>query len=85
LMFAEEYKAAIVKFTQALDMSPTAWFAFHTFLKLTKCYKALGMEDKAITCYEKAKVLTEKVIPGKRKLYIDQLEETIEELGKIPV
>jgi len=85
LMFAEEYEAAIIKFTQALEMSPTAWFAFHTFLKLSKCYKALGMEDKAITCYEKAKVLTQKVIPGKRKLYLDQLEKTIEELGKMPI
>ncbi len=84
-MFAEDYEAAIVKFTQALDMSPTAWFAFHSFLKLSKCYKALGMDDKAITCYEKAKELTEKVIPGKRKLYIDQLEESIEDLDKVHI
>jgi tetratricopeptide (TPR) repeat protein len=85
LMFAEEYEGAIVKFTQALEMNPTAWFAFHTFLKLAKCYRALGMDDKANTCFEKAKVLTEKVIPGKRKLYLDQLEESIDELEKVPV
>jgi tetratricopeptide (TPR) repeat protein len=79
-MFAKEYKTAIEKFTQALDMSPTGWFAFHTFLKLSKCYKGLGMIEEATTCYEKAKILTEKVIPGKRKVYLDQLEQTFEDL-----
>jgi tetratricopeptide (TPR) repeat protein/Mn-dependent DtxR family transcriptional regulator len=85
LMFAEEYEAAIVKFTQALEMNPTAWFAFHTFLKLAKCYRALGMEDKASTCHAKAKDLTKKVIPGKRKIYLEELEESIDELSKVPV
>jgi len=85
LMIAEEYEEAIVKFTQALEMNPTAWFAFHTFLKLAKCYRALGMDDKAITCHEKAEELTKKVIPGKRKIYLDQLEKSIEELGKVPI
>jgi tetratricopeptide (TPR) repeat protein len=85
LMIAEKYEDAIVKFTQALEMRPTAWFAFHTFLKLAKCYKALGMDDKAITCHEKAKDLTKKVLPGKRKLYLDQLEESIDELSKVVV
>ena len=85
LMYAKQYEDAIVKFTQALEMNPVGWFAFHTFLKLAECYKALGMEDKSDTCFNKAKELTEKVIPGKRKLYIDKLEESIEELGKIPL
>jgi tetratricopeptide (TPR) repeat protein len=85
LMFAEEYEAAIVKFTQALEMNPTAWFAFHTFLKLAKCYRALGMDDKASTCHAKAKELTKKVIPGKRKIYLEELEESIDELSKLPV
>jgi tetratricopeptide (TPR) repeat protein len=80
LMFAKEYKAAIEKFYQALEMNPTGWFAFHTFLKLSKCYKSLGMLEEATTCYNKAKILAEKVIPGKRKVYLDQLEESFEEL-----
>ena len=80
LMFAKEYKAAIEKFYQALEMNPTGWFSFHTFLKLSKCYKSLGMLEEATTCYDKAKILTEKVIPGKRKVYLDQLEESFEEL-----
>ncbi len=80
LMFAKEYKAAIEKFYQALEMNPTGWFAFHTFLKLSKCYKSIGMLEEATTCYDKAKILTEKVIPGKRKVYLDQLEESFEEL-----
>ena len=61
-------------------MSPTGWFRFHTFLKLSKCYKSLGMLEEATTCYDKAKILTEKVIPGKRKVYLDQLEESFEDL-----
>jgi len=80
LMFAKEYKAAVEKFYQALEMSPTGWFRFHTFLKLSKCYKSLGMLEEATTCYEKAKILTEKVIPGKRKVYLDQLEASFEDL-----
>jgi dTDP-glucose pyrophosphorylase len=40
-----------------------------------------GMID-AIRC---AKELTEKVLPGKRKMYIEQLDEIIEELGKTSV
>ena len=32
-----------------------------------------------------AENLTKKVIPGKRRLYIEQLEESIEELEKVPV
>ena len=83
LMNSKNYEAAIVKFTQALDMSPNGWFTFHTFLKLSKCYKSLGDLEKATTCYDKAKILTKKVIPGKRKMYLDQLEESIEELNKI--
>jgi len=81
LMFAKEYKAAIEKFYQALEMSPTGWFAFHTFIKLSKCYKSLGMLEEATTCYDKAKSLTEKVIPGKRKIYLDQLKDIFEELN----
>ncbi len=63
-------------------MSPTGWFRFHTFLKLSKCYQSLGMLEEATTCYDKAKILTEKVIPGKRKVYIDKLEEGIAELNR---
>jgi len=85
LMLAKDYKTAIEKFYQALEISPTGWFAFHTFLKLSKSYKSLGMLEEATTCYEKAKVLTEKVIPGKRKMYMDALDESIEDLGKVPI
>jgi len=85
LMVEEKYEAAIEKFYQALKINPIGWFAFHTFLKLSKCYKGLGMIEEATTCYEKAKLLTEKVIPGKRKVYIDHLEESIEELSKVPL
>jgi tetratricopeptide (TPR) repeat protein len=85
LMYAKKYESAIEKFTQALTINPTGWFAFHTFLKLTKCYKSLGMHDKANICYDKAKILTEKVLPGKRKLYLDKLDENIKELGKVSI
>ncbi len=79
LMNSKNYKGAIEKFTQALEANPRGWFAFHTFLKLAKSYKQLGMREEATTCYAKAKILTEKVIPGKRKLYINQLEENFDD------
>jgi superkiller protein 3 len=85
LLLSKDYKTAIEKFVHALEMSPTGWFTFHTFLKLSKCYKALGMIEEASTCFDKAKILTEKVLPGKRKMYLEQLDEIIEELGKAPV
>ena len=78
LMNSQKYEKAIEKFTQALEANPRGWFAFHTFLKLAKSYKHLGMREEASTCYSKAKLLTKKVIPGKRKLYIDQLEDSFE-------
>jgi tetratricopeptide (TPR) repeat protein len=79
LMNSKNYKAAIEKFTQALEANPRGWFAFHTFLKLAQSYKNLGMRVEAATCYAKAKILTEKVIPGKRKLYMDQLTESFDD------
>ena len=79
LMNSKNYEGAIEKFTQALEANPRGWFAFHTFLKLAKSYKHLGMHEQATTCYAKAKMLTEKVIPGKRKLYIDQLQENFDD------
>jgi tetratricopeptide (TPR) repeat protein len=79
LMNSENYKGAIEKFTQALEVNPRGWFAFHTFLKLAQSYKHLGMRVEAATCYAKAKMLTEKVIPGKRKLYLDQLTESFDD------
>jgi len=79
LMISKNYKGAIEKFTQALEANPRGWFAFHTFLKLAKSYKHLGMRDEASTCYAKAQILTEKVIPGKRKLYVDQLQENFDD------
>ena len=85
LMFSEKYKAAIEKFYQALEMNPTGWFAFHTFLKLSKCYKSLGMLEEANTCYDKAKILTEKVLPGKRKMYLDQLDESVSYFSRVPI
>ncbi|MHA1535058.1 MAG: tetratricopeptide repeat protein [Promethearchaeota archaeon] len=81
LMFAKKYKAAVEKFYQALEMSPTGWFRFHTFLKLSKCYKSLGMLEEATTCYDKAKILTEKITPGKRKVFLEQLEMSFEDLS----
>jgi len=85
LMDSQNYEAAIVKFTQSLEMSPNGWFTFHTFLKLSKCYKSLGELEKATVCFDKAKILTEKVIPGKRNMYLDQLDESVKELNKIPL
>ena len=85
LMLAKDYEVAINKFIKALEMNPTAWFGFHTALKLAKCYKALGNEEEAQEYFEKAKLLTEKIIPGKRKIYLDQLEKAIEELGKVSI
>lgn len=85
LMLAKEYNAAIAKFIHALEMNPTAWFGFHTALKLAKCYKALGNEEEAEKYFKEAEILTEKVIPGKRKMYLDQLEDVIEELEKVPI
>ena len=79
LMISKNYKGAIEKFTQALEANPRGWFAFHTFIKLAQSYKHLGMRVEAATCYTKAKMLTEKVIPGKRKLYIDQLQENFDD------
>ncbi|MBY9014070.1 MAG: hypothetical protein KGD68_00115 [Candidatus Lokiarchaeota archaeon] len=79
LMNSKNYKGAIEKFNQALEANPRGWFAFHTFLKLALSYKHLGMLEEAITCYTKAKILTKKVIPGKRKLYIDQLQENFDD------
>ncbi len=85
LMFSGKYEAAIEKFYQALEMNPIGWFAFHTFLKLSKCYKSLGMLEEATTCYDKAKILTEKVLPGKRKMYLDQLDESVSYFSRVPI
>ena len=85
LMDSQNYESAIEKFYQALEMSPNGWFAFHTFLKLSKCYKSLSMAEEATTCFEKAKILAEKVIPGKRKAFFSHLEEYNEYLSKVPI
>jgi tetratricopeptide (TPR) repeat protein len=80
-MKSKDYEAAIEKFNEALETEPTGWFIFHTYIKITQCYKKLEILDKANEYYERSKILIEKVLPGKRKIFLAQLEESFEELN----
>jgi tetratricopeptide (TPR) repeat protein len=81
LMKSGDYESALEKFNEALETEPTGWFIFHTYIKISQCYKKMEILDKADEYYERAKILIEKVLPGKRKILLAQLEESFEELN----
>jgi len=76
----EEYEKAISKFEEVLRMDPSNEYNFHTYLRLGVCYKKLENYDKARECFEKGKLLTERMIPSLRKFYLPETEKHLSEL-----
>ncbi|MFX1593906.1 MAG: tetratricopeptide repeat protein [Promethearchaeota archaeon] len=80
LMSFKEYDKAIEKLQIALNLEPTGWFAFHTRLKMGKCFKNLGKFKEALAYYEKGKKFTEKIHPSEREHYLNKAEKLISEI-----
>ncbi|MFX1489405.1 MAG: tetratricopeptide repeat protein, partial [Promethearchaeota archaeon] len=72
LMMFEEYEDAIEQLKKALTLEPHGWFTFDTYSKMGNCYKELDEIEKAIESYEKAKLLSERMLPERRTGYISK-------------
>ncbi|NVM36628.1 MAG: hypothetical protein HWN81_13615 [Candidatus Lokiarchaeota archaeon] len=79
-MILGEYENAIEKYEEALKIQPFGKLLFQTCLKLGICYKNLRMYNNALEYYEKGKLLTERMIPSSRELYLHKAEKYISEL-----
>ncbi len=82
-MNMEEYEKAISKLEIALELQPLGYSAFVTSLKLGSCYQKLQKYDKALEYFEKGKLLTERMMPSTRELYLNQTEKYLSDLRKI--
>jgi len=82
-MVFEEYMKAIDKFEEALRLDPSNILNFHTYLRLGICYKKLKNYEKARECFEKGKMLTERMIPSLREYYLPETKKQLSELESI--
>jgi len=82
-MVFEEYKKAIDKFEEALRLDPSNILNFHTYLRLGLCYKELKNYEKARECFEKGKMLTERMIPSLKEYYLPETKKQLSELESI--
>jgi len=72
LLIAGQYKQALEEFEKAIELNPTGWFIYDTYTKMGKSCEALGDEEEAKACFEKAEKLKEKVLPTFRLIYDDK-------------
>jgi tetratricopeptide (TPR) repeat protein/DNA-binding HxlR family transcriptional regulator len=82
-MVFREYENAIKKFERALKVDPTGFFGNQTCLKLGLCYQELKKYEKALEYFEKGKILTDRMLPGQRELYLHEAEKYISELREL--
>jgi len=89
LMMFEDYENAIEQFQKALKLEPHGWFAFSTIAKMGNCYKKIGDLEKAIEFFEKAQILSERMLPGKidgltgKKIdFQEEIKQLKQKLGK---
>ncbi len=83
LMTFGEYNKALQKLEEALSLEPTGWFAYETCMKMSKCHKELGNFEKALEYAEKAKLLTEKLLPTEREISQHKIEAFLTEVQNL--
>ncbi len=83
LMTFKEYGDAIKKYEKAVELEPTGWFAYWTYIKLGKCYQELGNYDKALEIYEKGKKMAEKLYPTDTKCYEFDVDKYLSEIRSL--
>ncbi|MHA2183983.1 MAG: hypothetical protein ACXAAI_03205, partial [Promethearchaeota archaeon] len=83
LMTFGEYNKALQKLEVALSLEPTGWFAYETCMKMSKCHKELGNFEKALEYADKAKLLTEKLLPTEREISQPKIEAFLTEIRKL--
>jgi tetratricopeptide (TPR) repeat protein len=83
LMKFGEYNKALQKLEEALTIEPTGWFAYETCMKICKCHKELGNFEKALEYAEKAKALSDKMLPSERENSQTKLDEFLTEIRKL--
>ncbi|MFX1596782.1 MAG: tetratricopeptide repeat protein [Promethearchaeota archaeon] len=80
LMNFKDYENAIKKYEHALKIESLGGFTFQTCAKLGLCYQKLKKYDQALKYFEKGKLLTERMIPSERELYLHKSEKYLSEL-----
>ena len=83
MMTFKEYEDAIKKYEKAIEVEPTGWFAYWSYIKMGKCYQELGNYDKALEIYEKAKKMAEKLYPTDTKCYEYDVDKYLSEIKSL--
>ena len=83
LMTFQDYEGATKQFQEALNLEPNGWFSYQTHIKMGLCYKGLGNYEKAIEHFKIGKMLTERMLPSMRDVYINQTKDYIKELEQL--
>ena len=79
----KDYEEAIKKFEMALKVAPKGVFVHNSWLKMGRCYQHLGRYKYAEDCYEKAKILGERLHPSDRELFGNKADSYLSEVRKL--
>jgi tetratricopeptide (TPR) repeat protein len=75
-----EYENAIKKFEESVKIEPSSDCLFITIIRLAYCYMKINNYEKANEYFEKGKNLAERMIPSKRKFFLQEAKCILEEL-----
>ena len=81
MMFGD-YEKAVEKFEEALKIESAHNFDFLTCVKLGFCYQELKLYNQAFEYFEKGKLLTDRMIPSEREIYLPKIEKFLSEIKK---
>ncbi len=81
MMFGE-YENAIKKFEEVLKIESKSNFKFLTCVKLSYCYQELKLYNQAFKYLEKGKLLTDRMLPSEREIYLPKIEKFLSEIRK---
>ncbi len=77
-----EYENAIKKFEEVLKIESKSNFKFLTCVKLSYCYQELKLYNQAFKYLEKGKLLTDRMLPSEREIYLPKIEKFLSEIRK---
>ncbi|MFW9829120.1 MAG: hypothetical protein ACFFEY_16200 [Candidatus Thorarchaeota archaeon] len=79
-MLFGEFENAIEKFEESVRIEPSSDFRFITIIRLAFSYMKINNFEKAREYYEKGQNLAERMIPTKRKFFLQEAKCVLDEL-----
>ncbi len=75
-----EYENAIKKFEESLRIEPSSDFIFVTIIRMAYCYMKINNYEKAKEYFKKGKEQIDRMIPSKKKFFLEEVKCVLEEL-----